>query len=190
MPRELLPLDVAIDHVMAHASPGRVEEVAIGRALGRVLAEQIQSEFDVPAFDNSAMDGYAIRSADLASAAKANPVPLALVDESRAGHPADASVAKGQAIAISTGAMVPEGADAIVRVEDTSQDNGFVSVHVAAEPGRNVRRAGDDIRRGDELLEPGVLLGPAELGVLAWLDASERGSIPGHEWRFWPRETS
>jgi molybdopterin molybdotransferase len=92
---------------------------------------------------------------------------LPVVAESRAGHPANREVAAGEAIAISTGAVVPAGADAVVRVEDTDGGRETVAVRVAAEPAANIRRAGEDVAAGERVLEPGVELGPAEIGVLA-----------------------
>jgi molybdopterin molybdotransferase len=143
------------------------EDVALRDALGRVLAESVRSADAVPGFDNSAMDGYAVRAADTAGASPESPVTLTIVDDSRAGHPAQRGLGRGEAIAISTGAMVPAGADAVIRVEDTAPGDGLVEVRVAVEPGHDIRRAGEDIRAGDVVLESGSVLGAAELGVLA-----------------------
>ena len=145
------------------------EPVAVRDALGRVLAEDVASADAVPGFDNSAMDGYAVRAADTADA----PVSLRLVDESRAGHPASRVVGPGEAIAISTGAVLPEGADAVVRVEDTDGGGREVEVRLAVEPGKDIRRAGEDIEAGDTVLRAGAELGPAEVGVLASVGRSE-----------------
>jgi molybdopterin molybdotransferase len=132
-----------------------------------VLAEPIDSgEETVPGFDNSAMDGYAVRVADAAGASGETPASLRIVGESRAGHPAEIELGGGEAIVISTGAMVPAGADAVVRVEDTRSDDGEVEILAAPADGLNIRRAGEDVRPGDRLLEPGAVLGAAELGVL------------------------
>src|SRR5687768_12157941 len=111
-----LEIDVARELVLARAGTLGSERVAVREALGRVLAEDVTSADAVPGFDNSAMDGFAVRAADTLGA-DGDPVRLAVVDESRAGHPAERSLGPGEAIAISTGAMVPEGADAVVRVE-------------------------------------------------------------------------
>ena len=113
------------------------------------------------------MDGFAVRAADTASASGEAPVTLDVVDESRAGRPAERPVEPGEAILISTGAMVPEGADSVVRVEDASSRDGRVEIEVAVETGRNVRRAGEDMRSGETVIRPGTVLGPAELGVIA-----------------------
>jgi molybdopterin molybdotransferase len=113
------------------------------------------------------MDGYAVRARDTEPATEERPTRLDLVDESRAGHPASHVVAPMEAIAISTGAMIPEGADAVIRVEDTDGSReGKVSIRVPVEAGRNIRRAGEDIERGATVLSAGTPLGPAEIGVL------------------------
>ncbi len=145
-----------------------VEPVRVADAAGRILAEAVTSADAVPSFDNSAMDGYAVRAADTKTASAETPLTLALVGESRAGHPADEALGPGEAIAISTGGMLPGGADAVVRVEDTDgARRDQVSIEVAVETGRDVRYAGEDIAAGDVVLEPGVELGAAEIGVLA-----------------------
>jgi molybdopterin molybdotransferase len=163
----LISLDDARACVLAHLAPLPPETVPLDDALGRVLAQGIRAPVDVPAFDNSAMDGFAVRAADTAPGAR-----LRIVDESRAGTPAARPVGPGEAIAISTGAALPDGADAIIRVEDTRRDGGEVELQVAVPPGLDVRRAGDDIRAGASILEPGLRLGPAELGVLASVAAA------------------
>jgi molybdopterin molybdotransferase len=134
-----------------------------------VLAADVVAADDVPGFDNSAMDGYAVRAADTAGA----PAALPVAGESRAGHPAPGPLSAGEAMAISTGAMVPDGADAVVRVEDTAPNGGVVEVRVAVEAGRNIRRAGEDVRAGSTVLRAGARLGPAELGVLASVGVAE-----------------
>jgi molybdopterin molybdotransferase len=165
----LLEVDEARRLILAAVEPLDDELVGLAAALGRALAENVTARESVPAFDNSAMDGFAVRAEDLADASAASPVSLSVVDEARAGAPANAVLARGQAIAISTGAMLPAGADTVVRVEDTAPGAGRVEVLVASPPGRDVRRAGDDVRAGEEVLRRGTELGPAELGVLASL---------------------
>jgi molybdopterin molybdotransferase len=153
--------------VLAHAPRMPAEEVAIADALGRVLAEPVVGAEPVPGFDNSAMDGFAVIAADTRGATDDAPVSLRVVGESRAGHPAGSDLDAGQAIAISTGAVVPRGADAVVRVEDTRSADGSVEVAAEAREGLNIRRSGEDVRPGEEVLEPGAVLRAAELGVLA-----------------------
>jgi molybdopterin molybdotransferase len=170
MPAELIDLEAARARVLAAVpEPLAPERVPLPRALGRVLADDVVAADDVPGFDNSAMDGFAVRAADTAG----TPVDLPLAGESCAGHPATAPLPPGAAMAISTGAMLPEGADAVVRVEDTVPRDGAVEVRVAVEAGRDVRRAGEDIRAGSTVLRAGARLGPAELGVLASVGVAE-----------------
>jgi molybdopterin molybdotransferase len=164
---ELIEVGEARRLVLERISPLPFEDVPLRDALGRVLAADMGSSEAVPGFDNSAMDGFAIRAADSRGASAELPVDLRVTDESSAGHPATASVGSGEAIRISTGAVLPEGADAVVRVEDTSPEDARVSVRVEVQAGKNVRRAGEDIQPGEIVLERGTPLGPAELGVLA-----------------------
>ena len=142
-------------------------------ALGRVLAEDVTAADAVPGFDSSAMDGYALRAADTAGAEAESPARLAVVAESRAGHPSERELGAGEAIKISTGAMVPAGADAVIRVEDTDGGADAVEVRVPVEPGNDIRRAGEDIAAGERVLAAGAELGPAELGVLASVGRAE-----------------
>jgi molybdopterin molybdotransferase len=159
---KLIEFEEARARVLERAKPLDAETVELRHALGRVLAEEVHAPDDVPAFDNSAMDGFAVRAADSGPGAR-----LRIVGESRAGAPAGMSVQQGQACAISTGAAIPAGADAVVRVEDTHRDDGEVELLVAVEPDHDVRHAGDDVRAGTLVLGPGLRLGPAELGLLA-----------------------
>ena len=114
--------------VLEQVTPMKAEPVPLRSALGRVLAVDVGSVEPVPGFDNSSMDGFAVRAADTVGASAAAPVALRIADEARAGHPARSSLETGQAIVISTGAMLPEGADSVVRVEDTAARNGRVEV--------------------------------------------------------------
>jgi molybdopterin molybdotransferase len=178
---ELISIDEARRRVLAAVRPLAAEEVALGVALGRVLAEDVESPIDVPPFDSSAMDGYAVIAGPAAE--------LELTGESRAGHPATGPVEPGAAIRISTGAVMPDGATAVVPVEwsepvgetgvcgaggDARRDPGPPRVRVSASaPGDNVRRAGEDVRAGRAVLAAGTLLGPAELGVAASVGRGE-----------------
>ena len=136
-------------------------------ALGRILAVDVESADPVPGFDNSSMDGFAVRAADTRGAASGVPVTLTVADESRAGRPARSALHGGEAIGISTGAVIPDGADSVVRIEDTSVRDGRVEIEAEVKPGTNVRHAGDDIEPGATVLRHGVRIGAAELGVLA-----------------------
>ncbi len=167
MPAEPIELAEARRLVLGRASPLNAEQVPLREALGRVLAADVESADPVPSFDNSSMDGFAVRAADTRGARADAPVSLQVIDESRAGRPARSSLEDGQAIAISTGAMVPSGADSVVRVEDTGGRDGRLEVTAEVAPGKNLRRSGDDIKPGVRVLRRGTTIGAAELGVLA-----------------------
>ena len=157
---ELISIDAARERVLAAVRPLASEDVPVSEALGRVLAEDVVSAISVPPFTSSAMDGYAVVAGPEAE--------LELVGEARAGHPAEVSVRPGTAVRISTGAAVPEGADAVVPVEnaEAATSNGRVRVP-AIDSGDNVRYPGEDVPAGRRVLRAGSALGPAELGVAA-----------------------
>jgi molybdopterin molybdotransferase len=163
----LTPLEDARELVLGAARPLPGEEVGLGEALGRTLAADVRSPDDVPGFDNSAMDGYAVRAADTAGTSESDPVELRLIDESRAGRPAEIALGPSEAIRISTGAVIPAGADSVLRLEEAAEASGRVSALAEVAAGQEIRRAGDDIRAGEVVLRAGAVLGPAELGVLA-----------------------
>ena len=158
---ELISIDEGRARVLDAVQPLDIEDAALTDALDRVVARDIASPRDVPPFDNSAMDGFAVRAGP--------PAELEVVGESRAGRPSPAEVGRGQAIRISTGAALPAGASAVVPVERArALDEAGERVWVdAAEEGANVLRAGEDVRAGDVVLRKGAVLGPAELGVAA-----------------------
>ncbi len=171
---EPLEIEEARGLVLGRTTALGAERVGVREALGRVLAEDVTSAEPVPGFDNSAMDGYAVRAGDTTGAGTGDrPVRLTVVDESRAGHPAVRALAGGEAIAISTGAMMPDGADAVVRVEDTDGGGAEVEVRAEVEPGKDIRRSGEDIEAGYTVLRAGAELGPAAVGVLASVGRSE-----------------
>ena len=153
---DLISIDEARRRVLEAVRPLGDEDVPLELALGRVLAEEVTSAIDVPPFDSSGMDGYALIAGPEAE--------LEVIGEARAGHPASEAVRAGAAVRISTGAALPDGADAVVPVERTRANGDSVRVPAAA-PGANIRRAGEDIRAGDIVLRAGTVLGPAELGV-------------------------
>jgi molybdopterin molybdotransferase len=149
-------IEDALVQVLAHVTPIGLEEVPVAEAAGRVLAEPGTAAGDLPPFDSSAMDGFAVRASD-------TPGALRVVGQSAAGSPFDGELAPGEAVTISTGAVVPAGADAVVPVERTT---GEVTVE-RVEPGENIRPTGGDIRAGEVVVEPGIVLRPAQLGALA-----------------------
>ena len=158
MPTELLSIESARAAVASSCAPLPAEPVAVDDAAGRVLAGDVVAVADVPRFDNSAMDGFAVRS-------EASSGPLRIVDEARAGRPASSALAAGEAIRISTGAPLPAGADAVVPLERTREADGRVTVEASVEPGQHVRRAGEDLRAGAVALPAGTVLGAGSLSV-------------------------
>jgi molybdopterin molybdotransferase len=155
---DLLTIDEARALVLAHVTALDAEERPIAAALGRVLAEDVAAARDIPSFVNSAMDGFAVRSGPAGR-------ELRVVGESRAGTPAELPVRDGEAVRISTGAAVPDGADAILPAED-ADDRGETVVPANDLPtGHHVREPGEDLRAGSVVLRAGTRLGPAELGL-------------------------
>jgi molybdopterin molybdotransferase len=175
-------LEQALELVLDAAAPLPAEPVELAEALGRALASDVTAERPLPPFDSSAMDGFAVRAVDLAAAGDDSgrggpvaPTRLRVVGESRAGHPARLALREGEAVAISTGAMLPAGADAVVRVERTRRepDAGTVEVLEAVARGADVRRSGEDVAAGAVALRRGERIGPAQLGLLAALGRAE-----------------
>lgn len=146
------------------------EEVGLTASLDRVLAEDIYSNSDIPGFDNSAMDGYALKAFDTRAATKSHPVALEVTEDLRAGYIAKEPLAENQAIRIMTGAPIPTGADSVVMVEDTEKDgNRGVRIFKQAKSGDHIRRKGEDIRSGELIIEKGIPLSSAHIGILASL---------------------
>jgi molybdopterin molybdotransferase len=166
---ELISIAEAQRLVLERAKPLEGERVPIERAAGRVLAQPAVAAVDLPPFPSSAMDGYALRSADLASA----PVTLPVVERIAAGRPASRPVGSGEAMAIATGGVVPEGADAVVPLEDVEETEAGLSVSEPVPAGANVRARGGDVRAGDGVLGPGTRLGAAQVAALAAAGVAE-----------------
>ena len=155
--------------VLGSCEPVDSEQVQLLDALWRTLAEEIVSHDDVPAADNSAMDGFAVMCADTAEASDENPVPLQIVGEVAAGSSPGVTVGPCEAVRIMTGGVMPGGADAVVVLEQVQERDGDVLVFSAARPGQNIRRIGEDIKKEEIVYKRGEFVGPAELGVLASL---------------------
>ncbi len=164
-----ISIDEARARVLTEASPLPAEERPIEAAFGYVLAEGVVSSLNVPPFDNSAMDGFAVFAADVVDAGPDTPVALVLRDTIPAGYVAEHHLNRGETAKIMTGAPMPQGANAVVQSELASEADGKVLIFEAAKPGLNVRRAAEDIAVGDRVLAAGAELGPAEIGVLASL---------------------
>lgn len=162
----MIPVEEALAIVLDHVPVPRVEQVPTLRAIGRVLARDLVAPADIPAWDNSAMDGYAVRSADAELA-------LDVVEAIGAGTVADGGVGPGQAIGITTGAPLPAGADAVVPVERVTHEDGRIRIDGAVRAGDHVRRAGEDVPRGSAPLRAGDVLTPARAGLAASLGLAE-----------------
>jgi molybdopterin molybdotransferase len=174
MPDEQLrPLDDARELILEGVLPLRAESMPLSEALGGVLSEDTTALLTLPPWDNSAMDGFAVRFADVAAASPQSPVTLQVVGEVAAGHEPDAQVVAGTAVRVLTGGMLPPGADTVVKVEDTDAAQGpadlppEVKIQAKIEAGRHIRTAGSDMRQGDDLLPAGTAIGPAAVAVLA-----------------------
>jgi molybdopterin molybdotransferase len=153
--------------ILDHVNRLPAEDVPLGSAAGRVLAEEVSSAADVPGFANSAMDGYAVLARDVLAAGPSSPVRLLVEGEVRAGVAPPHPLQAGTAMRIMTGAAVPAGADAVVRVEDTSEEDGAVLVRAAVPAGTSLRAAGSDLRAGDIVASAGRVITPGVIGVCA-----------------------
>ena len=153
--------------VLAAAEPGPPRRVALAEALGLVAAEPVRSRVDLPGFDNSAMDGYAVLAADVAGASPDSPVELPVVDDLAAGDEALVPLLPGQAIRIMTGAMLPPGADTVVKVEDTDGGVDRVRIDRGAPVGTSIRRRGEDLAAGGEVLAAGTRIDARRVAALA-----------------------
>ena len=163
-----LSVDEALERILARVTPLRPVSLDLLDVLGLTLAEDVVADRDIPPFRNSAMDGYAVRGADVATA----PVKLRVTGDIAAGATPQATVGAGEAMRIMTGAPMPDGADTVVRVEDTDNRTDTVTITAATKPGTSVRAAGEDLKRGETILRRGVQLRAAEIGVLATLGRS------------------
>lgn len=153
--------------ILKHVSAARPIQVPLAMALGKVLAERVTSDVSLPPFDNSAMDGYALRSAEIQGASPGHPARLVVAMEVAAGQAATRALGPGEACRIMTGSPIPQGADAVLRVEDTREEGNEVLCLCPVELGENIRRSGEDVRRGMVLLEPGTILTSARIALLA-----------------------
>jgi molybdopterin molybdotransferase len=157
---ELLSLAAALSHVLERATPLDAEEVRLADAASRVAAEDARAGVDLPPFPSSAMDGFAVRSED-------TPGRLPVVGRIAAGVPAQRGVEAGEAMAIATGGVVPDGADAVIPIEYVVENDNDIEISESVGRGDNVRPRGGDLRAGDVVVSRGIRLGPAQIGALA-----------------------
>ncbi len=166
--RELVSVEEAKKRIFSKIEIKRgVEEVPLIDAYGRILAEDCYSSVDVPPFDRATMDGYAVKAEDTFGADEDNPVALKVVGKVEAGEVPSIEVKRGTTVEISTGAVIPKGANAVVMVEYTSRENDVVYIYKPVPPGANVMSAGSDIMAGELLVRKGTMLTAREIGVLA-----------------------
>lgn len=179
---DLLNVDIALENILASVKTLPAETISLAEAHDRVIAEDIVSPIDLPPFDNSAMDGYALYSEDSAAASRSNPLALPVVMDILAGNAPSGQLQPGQAARIMTGAPIPAGADAVIPVEDTDDDwvkggnspaPAEVQIFRSLRPSENIRRAGENIGTGDKLMSAGTVIGPAEIGMLAGIGCAK-----------------
>ena len=151
------------------------ESVDLSSSSGKILSNNIKAKFPSPSFDNSAMDGFAVRSSDTFGATRTSTVSLKNIDESSAGSPSDLILKKGECIQCMTGAKIPKGADAIIMVEDTSgfSNDKNVQIMIEVKRGQHIRKMGEEINEGDILIEKGTIITTSEIGVCASFGYSE-----------------
>jgi molybdopterin molybdotransferase len=165
----MISVEQALERVLSHFHVLEPEQVPILEALQRVLAEDVRADVDIPPHANTAMDGYAVQAADTFGASADTPQRLRVIADLAAGYVAEKTVTRGTAIRIMTGAPIPDGADAVVRFEDTKVESEWVHISVAVPVGENVRAAGEDVRAGARVLRRGTRIRPQEVGMLATL---------------------
>jgi len=179
---DLLNVDTALENILDSVSALPAETISLPEAHKRVIAEDIVSPIDLPPFDNSAMDGYALHCEDSTAASLANPATLPVVMDVLAGSAPSGQLQRGQAARIMTGAPIPAGANAVIPVEDTDDDwlkgdtvaaPAQVQLYRSLRCGENIRRAGENIAQGDSVMRAGTVIGPAEIGMLAGIGCAK-----------------
>src|SRR5438270_7247015 len=163
----MLTVADASERILAEIKPLEAETVPLRQALGRVLAEDISATVTMPPWSNSSMDGYAVRSADITPVMSGNPVKLRVVGTIAAGEFASRGLKRGEAMRIMTGAPVPDGADSVIRKEDTDAGERRVEVRDARDVWKNIRTAGEDFQRGDVLAKCVAQIKAAQIKFLA-----------------------
>jgi molybdopterin molybdotransferase len=176
----MISVEEALEAVLLHFAPLDAQKRPLLDTMGQVLVEDSYSNDNIPPFDNSAMDGYAVRTVDLAGAGQHNPIELRVIADLAAGYAPEVAVEPGTAVRIMTGAPLPPGADAVVRFEDTDEGDkkyegpgGIVRVLVRPDVQENVRNAGEDVRAGELVIPKGTVIRPSQIGVLASLGRKE-----------------
>ena len=170
--KQMISAEEAINIIIDHTKILGKEKIFITEALGRVLAQDIYSPYNIPFADNSAMDGYVLKAMDTKGASENNPAKLKLIGTIPAGKIFHGKINSGEACKIMTGGIIPEGADCVARKEICKEENGFVYIYKELKPEKDLRKAGEDIKEGELVLEKGTEITPAVVGVLASIGKS------------------
>lgn len=178
IPAGMLTVEQHLETILRGVGPLEPYDQPIVESLGLPIHEDFVSEHDLPRFDNSAMDGYAVRAQDVTDASRNNPVTLPVVGEIAAGSARPFAISAGTAVKIMTGAPIPRGADAVIPLEATDQGNARVVIYKSAPVGACIRPRATDVKTGDLMLPAGTVLGPREVGLLASLGAGRVKSRP------------
>lgn len=166
---KLTLLDDALKRIGSLVGPTSITEIDTTNSLNRILGEDIISELDIPPFDRSAMDGYAVKAEDTFGASLSNPKILDKIGTIEIGEISDLNLKSGEAVRISTGAAIPLGADAVVKIEDTSIDNDEISLFTSLVPGKNISRKGEDFLQGTKMLISGTTLKASHIALISSL---------------------
>jgi len=162
-------LDDALKKIHAYITPASLDEVETSKALNRILATDIISELDIPPFNRSAMDGYAVKAEDTFGASPSNPKVINKIGTVEIGEQTDLILTSGEAVRISTGAAIPQGSDSVIKIEDTNIDGDKVSLYTSIVPGKNISKKGEDIPRGTEILRSGITIKASHIALLSSL---------------------
>lgn len=165
--KEFIGFKEALELTLSHVSPGATKILPLDRLVGRILAADVVARVDCPSVSTSRKDGYAVVAADLSDADEKNPVRLKVLGHLSAGDRRQLAISSGQTVRVTTGAPLPEGADAVLAEEFCRQEAGVIEAFNTAEAGRNIQQRGRDIRNGDAVAARGVKLNPARVGLLA-----------------------
>ncbi len=166
---KLTSLNDALTNIDSLIKPISFEEVNTSNSINRILATNIKSELDIPPFDRAAMDGYAVRAEDTFGASPSNPKIIKKIGTIEIGEQTNLVLKSGEAIRISTGAVVPEGSDAVIKIEDTEIMDEEVSLYSSLVPGKNVSKKGEDIPRGADILNSGITIKASHIALLSSL---------------------
>ncbi len=169
----MIKIEEALKIILNHIKEGPEAVVGIEEAFGLVLADDVLSRNNVPPFNNSAMDGYAVKHSDTIGSSAKKAVKLKILEDVPAGHIPTETVREGYATKIMTGAPIPTGADAVIIVEETEEKDGFVYCYAEVGQGENIRRAGEDVKEGEMVLPRSTVIRPQEMGMLAAIGMTE-----------------